>query len=132
MSVKTDQAIAKITEEALKINNNFSVFIEEHLTAICTNDRIADKLLNSDKTLADFCHSCESEARERARKQGSGFQINGLPDAEYQEMVEKYYGIAETDKGLRPAAEGKVFDIMDFGGVRCDTFTKNRKRHRSK
>ncbi len=67
MSKKTDEAIAKITAEALEINNSFAIFIEEHLTSICTTDKVADKLLAEDKHLKDFCVKCEQEARERAR-----------------------------------------------------------------
>lgn len=111
MNKRTDDAIAKITAEALKINNGFAVFIEEHLTSICTTDKVADKLLAEEKHLKDFCSKCESEAKERARKQGSGFQINGLPDQEYKAMVEAYYGITAEDK-TRTA--GNVIDIMDL------------------
>lgn len=111
MSRKTDEAIAKITAEALDINNGFAVFVEEYLTSICTTDKIADKLLAKDKHLKAFCGKCESEAKERARKQGNGFQINGLPDQEYKDMVEAYYGITADDK-TRTA--GNVIDIMDL------------------
>ena len=110
MSKKTDEAIAKITAEALDINNGFAVFIEEYLTSICT-DKVADKLLAEDKRLKAFCRKCESEAMDRARKQGNGFQINGLPDQEYMDMVEAYYGITADDK-TRTA--GNVIDIMDL------------------
>ncbi|MEE0740770.1 MAG: hypothetical protein U0M21_00550 [Emergencia sp.] len=109
MSNKTDKAIAKITEEAMAINNTFAIFIEEHLTGICTNDKVADKLLVG-KPLKEFCKRCEDEAREEARKQGNGVQLNGLPDAEYQRMVEEYYGITDADKGRA----GGVVDIMDY------------------
>lgn len=111
MSKKTDDAIAKITAEALKINDAFAIFIEEHLTSICETDKVAGKLLAEDKRLAEFCQKCESEARERARKQGGGFQINGLPDQEYKDMVEAYYGITDADK---PRTAGNVIDIMDL------------------
>ncbi len=111
MSKKTDEAIAKITTEAMEINDAFSIFIEEHLTSICTTDKVADKLLAEDKQLEDFCSKCESEARERARKQGGGFQINGLPDQEYKDMVETYYGITAEDKNR---TAGNVIDIMDL------------------
>lgn len=110
MSQKTDEAIAKITEETMKINNNFAIFIEEHLTGICVNDKVADKLLTG-KPLADFCKTCESEAKEKAKKQGNGVQIVGLPDAEYHKMAEDYYGITEKDKSQ---TSGDVIDIMDY------------------
>ncbi len=111
MSKKTDEAIAKITAEAMEINNNFAIFIEEHLTSICTKDKVADKLLAEDKKLKDFCKKCESEARKRARKQGNGFQINGLPDQEYKDMVEAYYGITSEDKAK---SAGNIIDITDL------------------
>lgn len=111
MSKKTNEAIAKITAEAMEINNNFAIFIEEHLTSICTTDKVADKLMAEDKKLEDFCKRCESEARERARKQGSGVRINGLPDQEYKDMVEAYYSITQDDKSK---AAGNVIDITDL------------------
>lgn len=108
---KRDAAVAKITKEATDMNNRFAIFIEEYLTSICTTDAVADKLLGSSKELKDFCKKCEDDARKEARKQGSGLQINGLPDAEYYAMVEEYYGITADDKST---VSGKVINIMDL------------------
>lgn len=110
MSAKTDQAIAKITKEALEINNRFAVFIEEHLTNICTTDKVAEKLL-AGKPLKEFCSNCRDMAEKEARKQGVGLQINGLPDTEYQKLAEEYYGITDADKSR---TGGNVIDIMDL------------------
>ena len=109
MSAKTDQAIAKITKEAMEINNRFAIFIEEYLTNICTTDKVAEKLLKG-KPLKDFCENCRDMAEKEARKQGTGAQINGLPDGEYYKMVEEYYGITDIDKSV----PGGVIDIMDL------------------
>lgn len=108
---KIDKAIAKITEEAMKLNNNFAIFIEEHLTEICTTEKVADKLLNESKKLEAFCKECKSNAEKKARVQGGGFQIAGLPDKEYFELVEEYYNITPEDKNQ---ATGNVVDIMDL------------------
>ncbi len=115
MSYKTDQAIEKVTKEALALKNNFATFIEEHLTEICVNDTVAEKLLTG-KPLKDFCKNCQDEARKKARSQGSGFQVAGFPDQEYFEMVEKFYGITEEDKTPQHQATpaGNVINIMDF------------------
>lgn len=112
MSIKQDQAIAKITSEAMEMKNNFAIFIEEHLTGICTNDKVAEKLL-AGKPLKEFCKRCEKEAREKAREQGSGFQIAGLPDQEYFDRVEAFYGITAEDLTDAAAPSG-VIDIMSF------------------
>ena len=113
MSIKQDQAIAKITNEAMEIKNNFAIFIEEHLTGICTNDKVADKLL-AGKPLKDFCKSCEEEARKKARAQGSGFQIAGLPDQEYFDMVEAFYEITAEDMSSASSAPAGVIDITNL------------------
>lgn len=115
MSIKTDQAIEKITNEALALKNNFAIFIEEHLTRICTTDRVAGKLL-AGKPLKEFCTSCQKEAIKMAQAQGTGFQIAGLPDQEYLELVEAFYGITAEDKATaaREPAAGDVIDITAF------------------
>lgn len=106
-----NKARSKITEQSLKLNDNFATFIEEYLNQICTTEKVAEKILNSDKTLKGFCDECIEEARKIARQKGSGAQCAGFPDSEYYERVEKYYGILPEDKGQIGT---DVIDITSF------------------
>lgn len=60
-----DKAIAKITEEAMAINDPVAFGIEEHLTEICTNDTVARKILAEDKSLKAIYDKVWAEARKR-------------------------------------------------------------------
>lgn len=113
-----DKAIAHITDEATKINEQLITMIEEHLTNICTNVAVAQKLLNKDKTLEELSKNIWDEARKR--KKGNGAHI---PDVEIFKMAEKYYEITEEDKNstIRQEKESaqiktnkKIINIMDL------------------
>lgn len=110
-----DKAIAKITDEMMKINHPFAVFIEEYLTSICTNDRVAEKLLNPQKSLKEFVDKTIDEMRKVAQRGGSGAQIAGAPDEEFYRRAETYYGITEEDKAAKKKAiKADVIDITQF------------------
>lgn len=47
-----NKAIAKITDEMMKINDPVAQGIEEYLTGICTSISVAEKLLDPQKTLS--------------------------------------------------------------------------------
>lgn len=64
MSIKQDQAIAKITSEAMEMKNNFAIFIKEHLTGICTNDKVADKLLTGRPLKEFYTRKCLSSTQK--------------------------------------------------------------------
>jgi hypothetical protein len=113
-----DQAVAHITAQALKEGSNFAIFIEEHLTSICTNDIVAGKLLNPEKSLVTFCKDVQSKARAEANKGRGNVRIVGAPDQVYHEQVEEYYGITDMDKSKDvksvkgPATN--VVNVLDF------------------
>lgn len=86
-----DKAIAKITEEAMKIDDPMAFAIEEHLTSLCTSDKVAELLLAEDKTLKQVYDKIWAEARKR--KKGNCAYI---PPEEVFEMVDKYYGLDQT------------------------------------
>lgn len=110
-----DKAIAKITDEMMQINHPFAVFIEEYLTNICSNDRIAEKLLDPNKSLKGFVDKTISEMRKVAQQGGSGAQSAGASDEEFYQRAEAYYGITEEDKSSRQkAAKPDVIDITKF------------------
>ena len=97
-----DKAIAKITDEMMKIETPLAQGIEEHLTGICRSEAVAEKILNPEKKLADICKSVTEEARGRA-KNGVAY----IPPDEVFQMVDEYYGIGAT-----PVKEH--IDIMDL------------------
>lgn len=110
-----DKAIARITDEMMKVNHPFAVFIEEYLTSICTNDRIAEKLLNPQKSLKGFVDKTVAEMRKVAQQGGSGAQSAGLPDVEFHRRAEEYYGITDEDKaGRKKIIKSDVIDITQF------------------
>ena len=97
-----DKAIAKITDEMMKIDTPLSQGIEEHLTGICKSEAVAEKILNPEKKLSDICKKVTGEAKKRA-KNGVAY----IPPDEVFRMVDEYYGI-----GTAPAKEH--IDIMDL------------------
>lgn len=93
MSERTDKAIARITEEMMAIGTRTARRIEEYLTNKCTNDLIAEKLLDEDKTLK----GCVAFCTKKAEPQRDG-QSAMVEDEEVFEWIEEYYGI--TDIGV--------------------------------
>lgn len=108
-----NKAIEQITEEANAINNAFAIFCEEHLTDLCTTDIIAEKLMNSKKSLKEFCKKCEDEAKAGVKNK-TGVQINGKPDAEYYREIEEYYELNDITHDTAPISSEEPIDIMDL------------------
>lgn len=104
-----DKAIAKITQEAMKINDPVAFAIEEHLTERCTTNSVAEKLLADGKSLKTIYDRIWAEAKKR--KKGSCAYI---PPEEVYEMVDKYYGIDEpAPKAASRSQAGKV-NVLDL------------------
>lgn len=106
MSERTDRAIAKITDEMMKLEDPIAQGIEEHLTDICTNDIIAEKILAADKTVKSACDALWKEAKKR-RKGNSAY----IPMEEAFLIIEKCFGITEDDKEP-PVNECGTVDLM--------------------
>ena len=106
-----NSAIAKITDESLKIKDAFAQMIEEHLTDICNTDAVATKLLSKDKSLKAFCDEMWQVARSKSKKcvAGSGAYIS---DKECFDKAEAYYEITAEDK--RKTAVADVIDITEL------------------
>lgn len=105
-----DKAIAKITDEMMKINEPLVQMIEEHLTSICTTQAVAEKLLNDKKSLKELNQQLWAEANKH--RMGNGAWI---PDEELLQMSEEYYGITVEDKSSMVAAPAEdIIDISDF------------------
>lgn len=97
-----NKAIAKITEEAMELDTPLAIGIEEHLTEICKNDYVAQKLLEPEKSLKGACDHITEQARRQAK--------NGracISDADAFRMVDEYFEIEEKKKSDK-------IDIMDL------------------
>lgn len=111
---KIDEAIAKITKEAMEIGHPYAIFLEEHLTEICMTDRVAEKLLAEDRSLKTHVNDVVAEMRKAAEKNRKGNTGGvGLSDEEAFRRVEGYYRIQPEDKKRIAAAPG-VIDLSDF------------------
>lgn len=108
-TAKIDAAIAKITKEAMEINDPVAFAIEEHLTEICTNSSIAMKILEEDKKLKIVHEKLWAEAGKR-KKGNCAF----IPPKEAYAMIDDYYGIASQviGKSAQPAERTNVLDLF--------------------
>lgn len=107
-----NEAIAKITDEMMKAGDEMTRTLEEYLTSICTNEKVAGKILNPDKTLKEFMKSLWDEALKR--KVGMKAVITS---DEIIPMLEQYYEITEEDKAgfsSRKTAPGKATPAIDI------------------
>ena len=93
MSERTDRAIAKITDEMMKLEDPIAQGVEEHLTDICTNDIVAGKILSEEKTVKGACEALWEAARKR-RKGRSAY----IPTKETFAIIKKYFSINKEDK----------------------------------
>lgn len=107
MSYKTDQAIAKITDEMMKLDNPIAQGVEEYLTEICVSDEIAEKIMAPGKSLKGATDVLWTEARKR--KKGNSAYI---PHKEAHALIDEYYGIHEAGHDTKPEAE--VVDVMSM------------------
>ena len=108
MSELTNKAIAKITDEMMKLEDPIAQGVEEHLTDICTNDIIAGKILSKEKTVKGACEALWEAARKR--KKGNSAYI--APE-EACAIIEEYFGINEDDKES-PVTENETVDLMSI------------------
>ena len=99
-----NEAIARITDEMMKIDDPLAQMLEEHLTEICTTDQAAEKLMDPGKTLKELHKKVWDEARKR--KKGHGAYI---PDEEIYRMADDYYGIQQK---AAPAKQINVLDLL--------------------
>lgn len=107
MSKKTDEAIAKITVECE--GKEHLIPFEEHLTELCTNDCIAEKILQEDKTLQGSFDAMKRIAEKR--KHGNFAYI---PEKEGFSIIEEYYGITDADKSRSSRQAENLIDITEL------------------
>ena len=112
-----NEAIAHITEQAMKIAEQPGkraaiIKIEEHLTAKCTSEVIAAKLLNKEKSLDELYTSIEKKAKEMITKK-AGIVCVSLTSEDVFAIVDDYYDIADaTDRAESAPAEVNIFDLL--------------------
>ena len=103
-----DKAIAKITEEAMAINDPVAFGIEEYLTGKCTTTAVAMKILEDDKKLKEIYDKVWAEARKR--KKGNCAYI---PPEEVYAMVDEYYGLDNMATGRQHSNRDRV-NVLDL------------------
>lgn len=99
-----NEAIRKITDEMMKLDDPVAQGIEEYLTGICTTESVASRILDPSKKLEEIHKKVWDEARKR--KKGNCAYI---PPQEVYEMVRSYYGIGEE---AAPKAKVNVLDLL--------------------
>lgn len=105
MNSKIDAAIARLTEECK--DKDHLIPFEEYLTSICTNEDIADKILNPKKQLEKCFDTMKNIAKKRA--------VNGcayIPPEEGYEIIRDYYDIGNKEPETEQLDE--VIDVFDF------------------
>ncbi len=112
MNELIDKAKSCLSQQITDINEPLASMIGEYLIDICTNEIIAEKIINENKTLDKLNKTLWNEAKKR--KKGNGAFI---PDSEIFIEVEKYFCITEADKNnkVQPKKQDKkIVNIMDF------------------
>ncbi len=113
--VMINEAIEHITNQAMEIakqpeKREAIIKIEEHLTAKCNSEAIAEKLLDKKKSLNALYISIEEKAKEMITKK-AGTVCVSLTSEDVFAMVDEYYGI-DTKKEAEPAPEVNIFDLI--------------------
>lgn len=103
-----DEAIRKITDEMMKLDNPVVTKIEEHLTSLCTSEEVARKLLDPGKTLGKMYENIRNEMRPRAHN-----QVAVAEEEEVYQMARDYFGISEEES--KPNKKlNKTIDVLDL------------------
>ena len=103
-----DKAIAKITAEAMAIDDPLAFAIEEYLTDRCTTNAAAEKLLAENKNLKQIYDKIWSEARKRRKG-----QVAFIPPEEVFQMIDEYYGLNQKAAMTKAAADRvNVLDLF--------------------
>jgi hypothetical protein len=105
--MKTNEAIEKITKEMMEANDPLFQAVEEHLTEICTNDQVADCILQEGKTLKGAVDILWNEAKKLQKNSRACIRSDMAFD-----MVEKYYGIAPDMKNTT-VSRAAIVNILD-------------------
>lgn len=99
-----NEAIKKITEEAMSNGSPAFRAIEEHLTSICNTNAVAEKILSEGKTIKGAYEAMKSEAKKMAK----GKSEVCISDEEGFRIVDEYFGISTTK------TDAPVIDVLDL------------------
>lgn len=103
-----DKAIARITEESNQKGKEYLLPFEEYLTSICTNEKVAAKILAEGKTL----QGAFDEMKKAAKKRKTG-NFAYIPPEEGFAIIRNYYGITEADMNAKQERSDRV-DVLDL------------------
>ena len=107
-----DKAIAKITEEAMAINDPLAFAIEEHLTGRCTTASVAEKLLDDSKKLQELHDQLIKKALSMA-KPLKGNTKGKFAWFDIGEDIDAYYGLDFKPTPVKTNTERvDVFDLL--------------------
>lgn len=104
-----DKAIAKITEEAMKIDDPIAFAIEEYLTGKIRTNAEAALILAEDKKLMEAYNKVWAEARKR-RKANCAY----IPPEEVYEIIDEYYGLNNTYKADHRGESADKVNVLDL------------------
>ena len=102
---KIDDAIARITKECDR--KDYLIPFKKYLIEICTNDEVAEKILNSEKSLEEGFFKLQETAAERMVKQDKIGTSCMISDEAFQ-IIRAYYGIELSE--IKPA----IIDVLDL------------------
>lgn len=104
-----DKAIARITEQAMKLNHGLATVIEEYLTDRCTTNEVAEKLLDENKTVSEIYNKIKNHARDLAKD-----RFAMMKDDELYGMIDEYYGLDHASASHKASAPAPKVDVFDF------------------
>lgn len=106
-----DKAIAKITEEAMAIDDPLAFAIEEYLTGRCTSTATAQKILDDGKKLQELHDQLIKKAMGMA-KPLKGNTKGKFAWFDIEEDIAAYYGLDSKPAPVKTSTER--VDILDM------------------
>ena len=111
MSTKTDRAIAKITEEAMAIDEPLAFAIEEYLTGRCTNTATAQKILDESKKLQELYDQLVKKAMGMAKPLKGNTKVK-FTAFDIEEDIAAYYGLDSKPTPIKTVTDR--VDVLDL------------------
>ena len=107
---RKDEAINKLQKEAQKLDTKFTDIMARQISEMIKTDDDAEKILNSEKSIAE----CKKSFDAYASKQKKGGQSVIGPD-EAEKLIKEYFELDSQDIAVNNhKTGGEVIDIMDF------------------
>lgn len=106
-----DKAIAKITAEAMAIDDPLAFAIEEYLTDRCTSTGTAQKLLDENKKMEELHDQLMKKAMSKAKTLKGNAKAKGVY-LDISKEIDAYYGLDSKPAPVRMNTER--VDILDM------------------